>query len=106
MAPGESGLGYQAETGGEEKIDFLQNSDIVLDSNSIGYSLEKDEASFAGQISYSPTPFPNTPITSNNSTDCKPRRVQGYFTFNRLSRPVSGLPESRLPILRKFHSSS
>ena len=62
---GDDALTYQAETG-QEKIDFLQNPDIVLDSNSIEYSLGKDEPSFAGQISYSPTPFPNTPITSNN----------------------------------------
>ena len=49
------------------KLNFLQNSDIVLD-NSISYSLEKEDPAFAGQISYSPTPFPNTPITSNNNT--------------------------------------
>ena len=62
-------------------MDFLQNSDIVLNTNSIGYSLEKDEPSFTGQITYSPTPFPNTPLTSNNSTDRKPRRLPSYFTF-------------------------
>ena len=62
MDAGDDALSYQAETG-EDKMEFLQNSDIVLD-NSIAYSLEKDEPSFAGQITYSPTPFPNTPITS------------------------------------------
>ena len=72
VAAGDADLSYQAEAG-QEKIDFLQNSDIVLDSNSIAYSLEKEEPSFAGHISYSPTPFPNTPITSNNSTDWNPR---------------------------------
>ena len=102
MAAGDEALSYQAEAG-QEKIDFLQNSDIVLDSNSIAYSLEKEEPSFAGQISYSPTPFPNTPITSNNSTDWNPRLLPGYFA--RLSGPDSNLPGPRLPILRKSHSS-
>ena len=80
MAAGDDDLTYQAEAG-EDKIDFLQNSDIVLDTNSIAYSLEKDEPSFGGQITYSPTPFPNTPITSNNSTDWKLRRLPPYFPF-------------------------
>ena len=48
-------------------MDFLQNSDIVLDSNSISYSLDKNDPAFGGQISYSATPFPNTPIRSKNN---------------------------------------
>ena len=81
MAAGDDDLTYQTEAG-EDKIDFLQNSDLVLDTNSIAaYSLEKDEPSFGGQMTYSPTPFPNTPITSNNSTDWKPRPLPPYFTF-------------------------
>ena len=47
------------------KIDYLQNTDIVLDSNSISYSIEKDDPPYSGKISYSATPFPNTPISTD-----------------------------------------
>ena len=62
----------------EGKMDFLQNNDIVLDSNSISYSLDKNDPAFAGQISYSPTPFPNTPIRSRNNKIWNLRQTE-YF---------------------------